>query len=200
MIGKTCVCCSPSHSHLMPTVIDVGRRRYDIDRSWSAKGPSTIHPYTAPGSSVHRIKVDEKAGYILTTTSDGSLTVTDLEENAVLWSLPRVRIAFLTFTPKANKLFNRLMLTAMHTASMAKASSYSIALTGAKKSGAVPRTAPQRKHPALYPNHNPPFSHLNTSPSHAHPVNPPLAVDTFSPGRTCTRPSKPASSVFPTRS
>ncbi|KAG6830268.1 hypothetical protein H0H92_001534 [Tricholoma furcatifolium] len=38
--------------------------------------------------SVHRIKVDEKAGYILTTTSDGGLFVTDLQSNQELWSLP----------------------------------------------------------------------------------------------------------------
>ena len=41
---------------------------------------------------VHRIKVDEKAGYILTTHSDGGLTVTDLGEDVVLWSLPPARL------------------------------------------------------------------------------------------------------------
>jgi hypothetical protein len=200
MTGKTCVCYGLSHPHLMPTIIDVGRRRYDIDRSWSAKGPSTITPHTATGTSVHRIKVDEKAGYILTTKFDGGLTVTDLEEEVVLWSLPKVRIAFPTSTSTTNKPFNRLMFAVMHTASMAKASLYLIALTGAKKSGAVPPTTPQRKHPASSPNHNPPFSHPNTSPSHAHLLNMPPAADTFSPGRTCTRPSTPAPSAFPTQS
>jgi hypothetical protein len=184
----------------MPTIIDVGRRRYDIDRSWSAKGPSTITPHTATGTSVHRIKVDEKAGYILTTKFDGGLTVTDLEEEVVLWSLPKVRIAFLTSTSTANELFNRLTFAAMHTASMAKASSYLIVSTGAKKSGAVPPTTSQKKHPASCLNHNPPFSHSNSSASHVHLLNLAPAADTFSPGHTCTHPSTPAPSALPIQS
>ena len=68
----------------------LGRRQLDIDKAWSAKAPSTVTLHHATGSAVHRIKVDEKAGYILTTRSDGGLTVTDLDEDVVLWSLPPV--------------------------------------------------------------------------------------------------------------
>ena len=39
---------------------------------------------------VHRIKVDELAGYIMMTFDKGGLLVTDLNEDAVLWSLPQV--------------------------------------------------------------------------------------------------------------
>jgi hypothetical protein len=66
----------------------------DIDKAWSAKAPSTITPHLITGTSVHCIKVDEKAGYILTTKYDGRLIVTDLNEGVVLWSLPRVCLSF----------------------------------------------------------------------------------------------------------
>jgi hypothetical protein len=71
-------------------MIFLGRRLCDIDHAWSARVPSTITTHHATGDSVHRIKVDEKAGYILTTNFDGGLTVTDLNEDVVLWSLPKV--------------------------------------------------------------------------------------------------------------
>jgi hypothetical protein len=46
--------------------------------------------YTSTGTFVHRIKVDESAGYILTTKSNGGLAVTDLESDSLLWYLPEV--------------------------------------------------------------------------------------------------------------
>lgn len=74
---------------------NVGRRRLDITNAWSGtKVPSTIRHHHAPANTVHRIKVDEIAGYILTTSWDGGLRVTDLDEDVVLWSLPQVCLTF----------------------------------------------------------------------------------------------------------
>lgn len=47
--------------------------------------------YTATGTRVHRIKVDELYGYVITTSADGGLQVTDIAEDEVLWALPKVR-------------------------------------------------------------------------------------------------------------
>ena len=43
---------------------------------------------------MHRIKVDEKAGIILTTSQVGGLLVRDLESDEVLWELPVVRTSY----------------------------------------------------------------------------------------------------------
>jgi F-box-like len=64
------------------------RRRRLIDRSWCGNGPSLINKFTATGGTVHRIKIDESAGYIITTSKRGGLYVTDLLQNELLWSLP----------------------------------------------------------------------------------------------------------------
>ncbi|KAF8221886.1 hypothetical protein L208DRAFT_1325601 [Tricholoma matsutake] len=72
---------------------DFCRRRLDITNAWSGtKVPSTIRHHHAPANTVHRIKVDEIAGYILTTSWDGGLRVTDLDEDVVLWSLPQTYV------------------------------------------------------------------------------------------------------------
>lgn len=69
-----------------------GRKRRWIERSWSGTGPSPITTHRGTGKNVHRIKVDEKAGYILTTSTAGGLLVTDLQEDRELWSLPDVSL------------------------------------------------------------------------------------------------------------
>jgi hypothetical protein len=63
-----------------------GRKRLQIEKAWLG-GPSTLKEYHATGTSVHRFKVDEKAGYLITTCRDGGLNVTDLADGQVLWSL-----------------------------------------------------------------------------------------------------------------
>jgi hypothetical protein len=82
----------------------VGRRRKLVEHSWAGHAPSSVLP--SPRSPdlpvanvhqnnhryrVHRIKVDEKAGIILTTSQVGGLLVRDLESDEVLWELPGVR-------------------------------------------------------------------------------------------------------------
>lgn len=117
----------------------LGRRRYDIDKAWSGKALSTLTQYSSTGTFVHRIKVDELAGYILTTKLNGGLVVTDLEDDAILWSLPEVRhsclLLLLYLIVKV-----RLMFAATHIANMVKDTSFLTAGTGVKKSGVVPPT------------------------------------------------------------
>ncbi|KIM47186.1 hypothetical protein M413DRAFT_440688 [Hebeloma cylindrosporum] len=80
---------------------DLCRRRKLVEQSWAGHAPSSLLP--SPRSPdpplanvnqnthryrVHRIKVDEKAGIILTTSQVGGLLVRDLESDEVLWELP----------------------------------------------------------------------------------------------------------------
>ncbi|KAF9482975.1 hypothetical protein BDN70DRAFT_892163 [Pholiota conissans] len=78
-------------------------KRKTLGRAWSARAPSTILP-SPPSTTqtpfplnirqrnayrrVHRIKVDENAGLVMTTTAVGGLVVRDLETDEVLWELP----------------------------------------------------------------------------------------------------------------
>ncbi|KAL0960998.1 hypothetical protein HGRIS_005991 [Hohenbuehelia grisea] len=62
------------------------RRVIDISRSWEGRGPSIITKHSAD-TRVHRFKVDEQAGYIIHTSSLGSLTVSDLSSGQILWEL-----------------------------------------------------------------------------------------------------------------
>ncbi|KAG6819969.1 hypothetical protein H0H93_006945 [Arthromyces matolae] len=76
--------------------LELGRKRRWIERNWSGTGPSQITTHHSTGKDVHRIKVDEKAGYIITTSSTGGLQVTDLREDRELWSLPDVSELLMT--------------------------------------------------------------------------------------------------------
>ncbi|KAG6917274.1 hypothetical protein DXG01_003222 [Tephrocybe rancida] len=71
---------------------DLCRKRRCIERNWAGTGPSQVTAHLGAGKHVHRIKVDEKAGYILTTTTTGGLNVTDLHEDQELWSLPNSHV------------------------------------------------------------------------------------------------------------
>lgn len=46
-------------------------------------------------ADVHRIKVDEDVGIVITTHKDGGINVRDLYTDEVLWALPRVCIVVL---------------------------------------------------------------------------------------------------------
>ncbi len=83
-----------------------GHRRRTIERSWAGRAPSEIlsSPRTiktplqqnrTPFHRVHRIKVDENVGLVMTTSSVGGLVVRDLESDKVLWELPKVRFSLL---------------------------------------------------------------------------------------------------------
>ncbi|KAJ3715067.1 hypothetical protein EV361DRAFT_945935 [Lentinula raphanica] len=68
------------------------QRRVHIDKSWAGKASSHYVSYPSSGSTVHRIKIDEKAGFIITSFRDGGLRVSDLTSDKVLWSLPKTYV------------------------------------------------------------------------------------------------------------
>ncbi|KAI4528181.1 hypothetical protein K525DRAFT_184731 [Schizophyllum commune Loenen D] len=68
------------------------RRRVDVRRSWQGRAPAKSSVYTATGTRVHRIKVDELYGYVITTSADGGLQVTDIVEDEALWALPKTHV------------------------------------------------------------------------------------------------------------
>ncbi len=59
--------------------------------NWEGNGRVVARLLRVPGSDVHRLNVDEKAGILITTHMLGGLSVTHLFSGVLLWSLPRVR-------------------------------------------------------------------------------------------------------------
>ncbi|KAJ4488680.1 hypothetical protein C8R41DRAFT_981845 [Lentinula lateritia] len=68
------------------------QRRVHISKSWTGKASSHYVSYAGSGSKVHRIKIDEQAGFIVTSFRDGGLLVNDLTDDQVLWSLPKTYV------------------------------------------------------------------------------------------------------------
>ncbi|KAK7030833.1 hypothetical protein VNI00_013941 [Paramarasmius palmivorus] len=69
------------------------QRRAQLEKAWNGLAPSRLVKYTATGRSVHRIKVDEINGFIITSYTDRAsratgLIVSDMSKDDVLWSLP----------------------------------------------------------------------------------------------------------------
>ncbi|KAJ4490203.1 hypothetical protein J3R30DRAFT_3276999 [Lentinula aciculospora] len=94
-------------------------QRVHISKSWAGKASSHYVSYASSGSTVHRIKVDEQAGIIMTSSRDGGLLVSDLTDDRVLWSLQKTYVrqcahleygkGFLIFdSPEGNKEVWRL--------------------------------------------------------------------------------------------
>ncbi|KAG9223420.1 hypothetical protein PLEOSDRAFT_1081654 [Pleurotus ostreatus PC15] len=67
------------------------KRRALIAQSWLGRQSSRLrqHSSAAPNSKVHRFKVDERRGFIVSTSSEGSLNVTDLATGETLWALDK---------------------------------------------------------------------------------------------------------------
>lgn len=70
------------------------QRRMEIEKSWSGKGLSRLRELSSTGETVHRLKVDESAGLVITTHREGGLRVTDLWRDEVLWSLSKASSIF----------------------------------------------------------------------------------------------------------
>ncbi|KAK0195110.1 hypothetical protein F5146DRAFT_974519 [Armillaria mellea] len=67
------------------------RRQISIKHAWKGKSPSSARRLAYASlhkQDVHRIKVDEWAGIIITTYRKGGLAVADIATNRILWSLP----------------------------------------------------------------------------------------------------------------
>jgi len=63
------------------------RYLFCLHSTWSGHGRVTSRLYSAAGTEVHRIKADEKEGFVITTSSAGGIRVTDLETDMLLWEL-----------------------------------------------------------------------------------------------------------------
>jgi hypothetical protein len=72
-----------------PSVI----RKFQIELRWIGKlpgNPSRVKVPSGTTGSFHRIKVDEEAGYVINTFTDGGLVVSDIHDRRMLWSLDEV--------------------------------------------------------------------------------------------------------------
>lgn len=68
-----------------------GRVRFSVEANWAGYGDVGWQAFFKDQPDVHRIKVDEELGIIITTHQEGGLTVRDLDTNELLWALPPVR-------------------------------------------------------------------------------------------------------------
>ncbi|KAH9174794.1 hypothetical protein EDB89DRAFT_473376 [Lactarius sanguifluus] len=66
-----------------------GHRSFQLRKNWEGKGRAVARVLSPPGSNVHRIKVDEKAGICITTHMFGGISVIHLFSSTVLWCLPQ---------------------------------------------------------------------------------------------------------------
>jgi len=45
---------------------------------------------TGKKGDIHRIKVDEEAGYVINTFTNGGLVISDINDHRILWALDKV--------------------------------------------------------------------------------------------------------------
>ncbi|KAH9032737.1 hypothetical protein EDB84DRAFT_130016 [Lactarius hengduanensis] len=69
--------------------MDFCHRSFQLRNNWEGKGRAVARVLSPPGSNVHRIKVDEKAGICITTHMFGGISVIHLFSSTVLWCLPQ---------------------------------------------------------------------------------------------------------------
>ena len=82
--------------YLCLTSRDPGQCRLPVEATWARFGYHPLRLLVEASGDVHRIKVDEERGLIITTHTSGGLTVTDMETEQVLWSLAPVSSLYLT--------------------------------------------------------------------------------------------------------
>jgi hypothetical protein len=103
------------------------------------RGPSRSIEYRATGTNVHSFKVDDRAGYIISTLNDGGLRVADLMKNEVLWSLPEViRTPQIFFKMIMSPLYCRTTVAQMRIANMPMGTLPSIRQAASLNCGVVP--------------------------------------------------------------
>ena len=66
--------------------------KFQAELRWIGKLPGSLHQVKARGKTGHfrRFKVDEEAGYLISTIIEGGLIVVDIHDNRILWSLDEV--------------------------------------------------------------------------------------------------------------
>ncbi|KAH9941924.1 hypothetical protein B0H21DRAFT_543104 [Amylocystis lapponica] len=63
------------------------QRSFQLERNWAGQGSAVIKTYPSY-FDIHRIKVDEALGLLITTHRDGGIRVRNLENDELLWELP----------------------------------------------------------------------------------------------------------------
>lgn len=66
------------------------QRKLRMENNWQGREQPNLVTMSSSGHTVHRIKVDESRGLIITTHQYGGLVVNDLDKNQILWTLPPV--------------------------------------------------------------------------------------------------------------
>ncbi|KAG0706677.1 hypothetical protein DFH29DRAFT_137501 [Suillus ampliporus] len=66
------------------------QRRLQIERGWRGKAPSVAKELNATGKFVHRMKVDQKESFVITTRHTRGLSVIDYNTDRVLWETNHV--------------------------------------------------------------------------------------------------------------
>ena len=67
-----------------------------MEANWLGRGTSWCIELAGDHADVHRIKVDEERGLVITTHRDGGLNVRDMDTDEILWGLPRVRLCIIS--------------------------------------------------------------------------------------------------------
>ena len=77
--------------------------KLQIELRWIGKLPGNLHRVSIPGKTgnLYIIKVDEEAGYVINTFTNGGLVVSDIRDHRILWRLDQVSFEFLSVCPHA---------------------------------------------------------------------------------------------------
>ncbi|KAF9642592.1 hypothetical protein BDM02DRAFT_2028860 [Thelephora ganbajun] len=69
----------------------MSQRTIQIELRWIGRLPGHSYRVKVPGKTgnFHRIKVDEEAGYVINTFTNGGLVVSDINDHRILWSLDK---------------------------------------------------------------------------------------------------------------
>ncbi|KAH9889520.1 hypothetical protein C8Q73DRAFT_793718 [Cubamyces lactineus] len=63
------------------------RKYFQLQKNWAGEGSASAKYYGGKPFDIHRIKVDEEYGLVITTHNFGGLTVFDMDTTEVLWEL-----------------------------------------------------------------------------------------------------------------
>jgi hypothetical protein len=76
--------------------LSLGQLRFCQEAKWGGldAGDISWSALSKDHYDVHRIKVDEELGIVITTHKDGGINVRDLDTDELLWALPRVSEVF----------------------------------------------------------------------------------------------------------
>ncbi|KAF9817060.1 hypothetical protein IEO21_03642 [Rhodonia placenta] len=72
---------------LVAEILESGAQCLSLDKNWLGKGELSTRSYCTNDRDVHRIKVDEDRGLLITSYVDGGIRVTDTKTDERLWAL-----------------------------------------------------------------------------------------------------------------